>query len=178
MPITRREFVKGSAACAALFPLALESADADPIKTGFLGVAHSHAAEKVKIIRNSPDFVLRGVYAENDELARAYAEVPRLAEKLVLQECDLVIVESAVRDHFKFAKMALEAGKHVHVEKPPALTLSEMETLVRLARKQKRLVQVGYMWRYNPGLVKALEAAREGWLGKVFMVRATINCRA
>src|SRR5580704_18710586 len=35
--------------------------------------------------------------------------------------------------------------------------------------------QVGHMWRYNPGIVKVLEAAREGWLGSIYMVRANIG---
>ncbi|RYD40539.1 MAG: Gfo/Idh/MocA family oxidoreductase, partial [Verrucomicrobiaceae bacterium] len=41
--------------------------------------------------------------------------------------------------------------------------------------EKQRLVQMGYMWRYNPGVNRILEAARGGWLGKVHAVRGMIN---
>lgn len=63
----------------------------------------------------------------------------------------------------------------MHVEKPPAHTLADFVEIQRIAREKQRLVQVGYMWRFNPGINAALEAARQGWLGDVHLIRATIN---
>ena len=80
-----------------------------------------------------------------------------------------------MRDHQKHAKMALEAGKHVHVEKPPADTMKGMSQLVKLAKEKNLLLQSGYMWRYHPGMNAVLEAARQGWLGQVYLVRGQIN---
>jgi predicted dehydrogenase len=71
--------------------------------------------------------------------------------------------------------LALKAGKHVHVEKPPAATLAEVQEMVALAREKRLLLQTGYMWRYNPGFTKIFEAERKGWLGEVFMVRAAMS---
>jgi len=86
-----------------------------------------------------------------------------------------VAVESLVQDHAGHAKLALAAGKHVHLEKPPADTLDAFRELVTLAREKSVLLQMGYMWRYHPGINSALEAARQGWLGEVYLVRGTIN---
>ncbi len=73
------------------------------------------------------------------------------------------------------ARSPREAGRHGPLEKPPAATLREFRELVALARRKDRLLQIGYMWRYNPGIQLAIEAAAKGWLGEVFLVRATMN---
>jgi len=87
----------------------------------------------------------------------------------------VVAVESAVEDHARHAKIALEAGKHIHLEKPPADTLQAFRELVALARAKRLVMQMGYMWRYHPGINAVLEAARKGWLGQVYLVRGTMN---
>ncbi len=147
------------------------------VKAGFLGVEYSHAAEKVRLVRTGEDYELVGAWAETDALRDTYAGqgVRILDRDEVLRQSEVVFVESAVRTHAAHARLALEAGRHVHLEKPPALDLATFDDLVRLAREKQRLLQVGYMWRHNPGLVAAFGAAREGWLGDVFQVRATIN---
>ncbi len=63
----------------------------------------------------------------------------------------------------------------MHLEKPPADDVASFRALLTLAARKKRLLQVGYMWRYNPAINAALEAARQGWLGKIYEVRCTIN---
>jgi predicted dehydrogenase len=70
--------------------------------------------------------------------------------------------------------LALKAGKHVHLEKPPAATLAAMQAVVALAREKKLLLQTGFMWRYNPGFTAIFDAVRQGWLGDVFLVRGFI----
>jgi predicted dehydrogenase len=69
----------------------------------------------------------------------------------------------------------LSAGKHLHLEKPPTDTLESFRELLGIARQKNLLVQMGYMWRYHPGINAALEAARKGWLGEVYLVRGVIN---
>lgn len=154
-----------------------ETPDAARLPIGFLGVAYSHAAEKIRLMRNSPDFELVGVWAETDALARTYREqdVPVVDRDELLRRCVVIAVESEVQTHAEHARLALEAGCHVHLEKPPAETLEDFDALIRLAREKDRRLQVGYMWRYNPALRAAFEAVREGWLGDVFLVRAALN---
>ena len=53
--------------------------------------------------------------------------------------------------------------------------MAEMRTILDLAARGKRLLQVGYMWRYNPGVNLALQAVRAGYLGDVFQIRVLMN---
>jgi predicted dehydrogenase len=175
--MNRRTFLQ-TGARAILGVSALRAQSAKPrIKAGFLGVAHSHAAGKWKVLQNSSAFELVGVVEESPRLAAEFEKVGAkiLSPRELLDAADVVVVESAVRDLAKNAKLALAARKHVHVEKPPGKTLAELTDLVKLARDHERVLQVGYMWRYHPGFSKIFEAVRAGWLGKVTLIRGMIG---
>ncbi len=176
--MNRRDFLlTGSAALGAL-ATGLKAAEPERrIRIGFLGVSHSHAAQKVKLVRESPDWTFIGICEEDPALRGKYAkqEIRLMPQEELLRECEVIVVESAVRDHARHSKLALAAGAHVHVEKPPAHTLAEFVELQALAKEKQRLLQVGYMWRFNPGINAVLDAARKGWLGDIHLVRATIN---
>ena len=64
--------------------------------------------------------------------------------------------------HYKLAKAALEAGKHVFVEKPLALALGEAEELVSVAERLDRRLMVGHLLQYHPAFLKLKELVREG----------------
>lgn len=79
----------------------------------------------------------------------------------------IVSIGTPPATHASIAQQALEAEKHVFVEKPPALTLEEAEELVGTAHRQKRVIAVDYMLRYNP-LVCALKSVADSKvLGKL-----------
>src|SRR5262245_25299613 len=149
------------------------------VKIAFLGGSHSHAKDKVKVVQESARYELAGVFEEDPQLRDFYQRsgVALLSRDQILNDksIQVVAVESAVKHHSSDARQVLEAGKHVHVEKPPADDLNSFKSLVAEAEKRQLLMQVGYMWRYNPGFKAALEAARQGWLGKVYEMRAMIN---
>ncbi len=69
------------------------------------------------------------------------------------------------------AAQALQAGKHVLVEKPAALRLPDLEELETLARKRGVQVRVGYNHRYHPACRQALELFHSGALGPMMFVR-------
>jgi len=73
--------------------------------------------------------------------------------------------------HYALARMALEAGKDVLVEKPMTLSSREAYELVDLAASQGLVLQVGHIFRFNSALCKAREILDEGVLGKIFYVR-------
>lgn len=179
---TRREFLAATLAAAAATTMPGQSFAAEGsvrIPVGFLGTGYSHFKEKHKLISESPIWNLIGLCEEDDAVRAGGPTGARwLSAEELFAKAEVVIVESAVANHARDAKRALLAGKHVHVEKPPADTLEGFGELLRIAAEQKRLLQVGYMWRYNPGINAALEAARKGWLGDVYLVRATMNTLA
>src|SRR5262245_46580004 len=124
------------------------------IKIAFMGGSHSHAKDKLKVVQESPHYELVGLFEEDSQLREFYQEagVKLLSRDQILNDKSIhaVAVESAVKDHSTDAKQVLQAGKHVHVEKPPADDLNIFKSLVAEAEKRQLLVQVGYMWRYNP----------------------------
>jgi predicted dehydrogenase len=149
------------------------------LRIGFLGGSHVHAVGKARVLLENPGYELAGVCEESPAARTAYARlgVRLLSREQLLNDASIpvIAVESEVKDHARDARQALEAGKHVHVEKPPAATLDEFRALAALAARKRLRMQMGYMWRYNPAVNAALDAARQGRLGDIFMVRGVIN---
>jgi UDP-2-acetamido-3-amino-2,3-dideoxy-glucuronate N-acetyltransferase len=80
---------------------------------------------------------------------------------------DAVAIAAPAALHAALARAALEAKKHVFVEKPLALTLPEAEALVRLAAAQDRRLMVGHLLQYHPAFLKLAELVRGGALGRL-----------
>ncbi len=72
--------------------------------------------------------------------------------------------------HYELARQALEAGKHVFVEKPPALKATEIEELVALAEERDLVLMPGHLLLYHPGVQKLKELVDSGELGDVLCV--------
>ncbi|MBI2688885.1 MAG: Gfo/Idh/MocA family oxidoreductase [Acidobacteria bacterium] len=151
--------------------LLLSLAAKPPIGIGFLGASHSHAEGKMEAVLANPAFHV----VASTEPTRNFKNV--LSRQALLQHpgIQVIAVESAVRDHARDGLAVLEAGKHLHLEKAPAGNKRDFEKIVSLARRNNRLLQIGYMWRYHPGINLATDAARQGWLGQVYLVRASIG---
>src|SRR5690606_13121734 len=96
--------------------------------------------------------------------ARGFAEV--LADPGI----DGVSLASPASLHFEQAKAALEAGKHVFVEKPLALDLDQAEALVRTAEERGLCLMVGHLLQYHPAYEKLRALVREGALGRLLYV--------
>ena len=109
----------------------------------------------------------RADYAERYPRARVTAD---FGDLLADETVDAVVIATPVPTHFELAKRALEAGKHVFVEKPPAMRGDEMEELVRLARVGGRVLMPGHLLLYHPGLLRVKELVDSGELGDVACV--------
>jgi predicted dehydrogenase len=83
---------------------------------------------------------------------------------------DAVVIATPVPTHHALAKQALEAGKHVFVEKPPAMRAVEMDELVRLAADLDRVLMPGHLLLYHPAVLKLKELVASGELGEVLCV--------
>ncbi len=92
------------------------------------------------------------------------------ADALTDDTVEAVSIATPVPTHYALAKQALEAGKHVFVEKPPAMRGEEMEELVALARANDRVLMPGHLLLYHPGLRKVKELVDSGELGDVACV--------
>jgi predicted dehydrogenase len=83
---------------------------------------------------------------------------------------DAIVVATPVPTHHALAKQALEAGKHVLVEKPPAMRAAEMDELVALAADRDLVLMPGHLLLYHPGVLKLKELVDAGELGEVLCV--------
>jgi predicted dehydrogenase len=83
---------------------------------------------------------------------------------------DAVVVATPVPTHYALAKQALEAGKHVFVEKPPAMRAAEMDDLVSVAAERDLVLMPGHLLLYHPGVLKLKELIDAGELGTVLCV--------
>jgi len=95
--------------------------------------------------------------------AKVVADVDEVLNALV----EGVVIATPAETHYKLARQALLAGKDVLVEKPLALTYEQGAELVKLAERQGRILMVGHVLEYHPGIVRLLELVRSGELGKV-----------
>ncbi len=93
-----------------------------------------------------------------------------MAELLSDSGLDAVVIATPVPTHYELARQALEAGKHVLVEKPPAMTASEIEELVRLAEERDLVLMPGHLLLYHPGVRKLKDLIDAGELGEVLCV--------
>ena len=189
MSYTRREIVKGLGAAltyslAPTMTLTNCSGPAvkPPIKIGQIGVGHVHAY-KLGVYRASRDYEVVGIVEPDDELRRqaekqtAYRGLPWLTQEQLLNVSGLqaVLIETRVRDALNAAAACIGAGKHIHLDKPPGESLPQLRGLLQAAARQNLLVQMGYMYRYNPGVVLLRDFVSRGWLGDVFEIDAVIS---
>jgi UDP-2-acetamido-3-amino-2,3-dideoxy-glucuronate N-acetyltransferase len=82
-------------------------------------------------------------------------------------DCDAVAIASPAALHAEHVRRALQAGKHVFVEKPLALQLFEGRSLVKLARDRGRILMVGHLLRYHPVVIALVEQVKSGRLGEI-----------
>lgn len=88
------------------------------------------------------------------------------------KDVDVVIVSTTNDALAEVTLAAVEAGKHVLVEKPAARTVRELSPVIEAARGKGSLVRVGFNHRYHPGLRKARELCDAGAVGELMFVRA------
>jgi predicted dehydrogenase len=91
-------------------------------------------------------------------------------ELLADPELDAVVIATPVPTHYELARRGLEAGKHVLVEKPPAMKAAEMDELVRIAADGDLVLMPGHLLLYHPGVRKLKELVDSGELGDVLCV--------
>jgi predicted dehydrogenase len=87
------------------------------------------------------------------------------------KEIDAVVIATPNHWHALATVWAIQAGKHVYVEKPAAHTVWEGRQMVEAARKHNKIVQVGTMNRSRPPIVQAIKFLHDGGIGDVYMAR-------
>ncbi|MFC3198320.1 Gfo/Idh/MocA family protein [Parapedobacter deserti] len=145
-----------------------------PLAVGIIGFG-SRGSGIASIIRTVPGIVL---HAYSDILesqlqlagrqfteAKAYADYRKLLENPAIEAVIIALPEHL---HYPAAVAALQAGKHVYLEKTMVHTMEEAERLVQTAaRYPKQVLQIGHQYRYYQLYHRVLEVIREGFIGDV-----------
>lgn len=135
------------------------------------------------MLRNSPDWEVIGVVEPDPELRaeaqsdEVYQDLPWMTEEELLSTPGLkaVAVETSVDQLLNTAHQCIAAGKHIHLDKPPGSSLASFQELLSDADSQQLVVQLGYMYRYNPGILLLRDLLAKGWLGEVFEIHAVMS---
>ena len=92
------------------------------------------------------------------------------------ESIDAVTVETEEIYLTKYAKMVVDAQKHLHMEKPGGLSLKDFNEMVDTAEKNGTVFHTGYMYRYNPVIKTLFERIDKGELGDIISVEAHMSC--
>jgi predicted dehydrogenase len=109
----------------------------------------------------------RESFARRHPDARVSADFAELVDD---PQLEAIVIATPVPTHYALARQALEAGKHVFVEKPPAMRGEEMEELVSLAAERDLTCMPGHLLLYHPAVRKLKQLVDAGELGDVLCV--------
>lgn len=152
------------------------------IKIGQIGIGHNHGAAKMAAVRKFPDlFEVVGYAEEDEEWIRkrgeygCYKDLRRLSEDEIIDKSDAVLIETDVWNLTQTAQKCVNAGKHIHMDKPANGSYEDYKKVIDTARDKNLCVQLGYMYRYNPAVKKCIEAVKSGQLGEIYSINAEMS---
>jgi len=152
------------------------------IKIGQIGIGHNHGHEKMLAVKKFPELYEVIGYAEENERwiekrgnMSGYADLKRMSVDELIERCDALLIETDVWNLTEIAQKCVNAGKHIHMDKPGSGTLEEYKKMLQIAKDKKLIVQVAYMYRYNPAIQKTFELIRDGKLGEIYSINAEMS---
>ena len=154
------------------------------IKIGQIGIGHNHGEAKMLTVRKFPDlFKVVGYAEENQEWIKkrghlkGYEGLKRYTTDELIEKCDALLIETDVWDLTKTAKKCIDSGKHIHMDKPASGTMAEYKNMLDKAKEKNLVVQLGYMYRYNPSVKKTFEMIKRGEIGTIHSINAEMSTR-
>ena len=139
----------------------------------FLGCAHPHADGRANRVRSVAGTELVGAFDDDEKIvgpfcARQKTQIfPSVQAALDSARGGLAIIESKNRRNAELARLAIDAGVPILLDKPGAHEPKTLRELAVHARSKKAWVQVGYHMRYGPTIAPAMEIVRGGKLGRI-----------
>ncbi|MDB4473701.1 Gfo/Idh/MocA family oxidoreductase [Opitutaceae bacterium] len=143
---------------------------------GHMGASHAQAYHNLKNDFEIVGLVARGEGSRgklNARLGGGLAEFSDYADALARTQPDVVCISTYPDTHANYALAALEAGAHVFLEKPLAVTVEEAETVIAKAKEKNRKLLVGYILQVHPSWKRFAEVA-DG-LGRPLVMRMNLN---
>lgn len=133
----------------------------------------------VRIFSALPDTEMLAVCDTSEErLSAIQQSFPKVAitsdldEVLARDDVDAIVVSTHATSHYEVTRPAIEAGKHILVEKPLTVEVSESEELIRLAKERGVVLMVGHIFLFNNGIRKVKEYVEQGDFGQLYYLYA------
>ena len=151
------------------------------------GIVHNHARGKFDaLLRLTNDFEIVGWVDDSASKAmrmqepnsKYYAKWPKLdGEKVLRHEipCDLVVVEVSNSELVEVSTRIAQAGYPMHMDKPLGTDLAGFRKMSNICEARGIPLQIGYMFRANEAINKAVQLAHDGVIGEVFGIDADLN---
>lgn len=154
----------------------------EKFKVGLIGFSVGGHVFHAPFIASNPDLTLYKVTARKEEqqqmLQERYPEaigVLSADDIIAAPEVDIVVVATSNDVHYRLTKQALEAGKHVIVEKPFTNTSAEADELIALAKAKGLLLSVHHNARFHSDYKTVQRLLAEGRLGRVVSYEARFD---
>jgi predicted dehydrogenase len=147
-----------------------------PLRVALLGYGGAGRIFHAPLISGVPGLELACIVSRQHEaVTRDWPQVACVAtpaEVWADHSIDLVVIATPNASHFELAQSALQAGKHVVVDKPCTVTLSETQDLLTLARRQGRVLTVFQNRRFDSDFLALQQLVRGGELGRLVQVES------
>ncbi|MCQ4035304.1 Gfo/Idh/MocA family oxidoreductase [Kaistella montana] len=140
------------------------------VKVGLCAFGMSGKVFHAPFIKEHSGFILSAVVERNKQESRIqYPEstLYRSVEEMLQSDVDVVVVNTPVQTHYEYAKMALNAGKNVIIEKPFTVNVAEAQELVELAEEKKLFLSVFQNRRFDRDYQQVQKILSEGYLGNI-----------
>ena len=151
-----------------------------------IGGEHDHAVPVLDSMVSQKDLFEVAAYALPEDDATwqynmykdRFGDVPRLPlkEALELPGIQGAVIETSEKNLTKYARLAVDRGLAVHMDKPGGESPEEFAELMETVKKKGTVFTLGYMYRFNPAVERLMEMAKKGELGEIVSVEAQMNC--
>jgi predicted dehydrogenase len=152
----------------------------DHVRVLLVGAGRAGLVHGRNFAAGVPGAVLQGVAdPSQDALAAAGAELdcgwtdPDPLDAVTRDDVDAVVIATPTFSHAELAVTALEAGKHVLLEKPLASTMEEAHRISAAAERADGILMMAFMRRFDPGFARVAERIAAGDIGQPLLVRST-----
>ena len=149
------------------------------IKTGLIGFGTGGEFFHAPFIDTLPEFELTAVLERTKEKSKEHypnTQIVRSAEELLaFPGIELIVITTPNETHYDLARLSLEAGKHVLLDKPFTVDSKEATSLIELAKEKNKILTVYHNRRFQSDFITLQSLIKKGTLGEIKEYRASIE---
>jgi UDP-2-acetamido-3-amino-2,3-dideoxy-glucuronate N-acetyltransferase len=136
------------------------------VGAGYWGINHVRNFHEIGALKTVCDANETSLKKIGETFSNVLVE-PDYQKVLADEEVRGIVIATPAETHYRLAAAAIEAGKHVLVEKPLTLDVDECQRLVELAHEKNAILMVGHLLEYHPAVLRLRELITSGELGEL-----------